>query len=90
MRNLLNMKKLNELMYLSMIPVDKQLHFLYGFFFTMLGEIWLPLICLGVVANLVKELTDENKDWMDFVSGCVGSMLGAFFVLNEMIDVSWI
>lgn len=76
-------------MQLNGIPVDKQLHFLYGFFLTLFGEIWLPLIVLGVLLNLVKELTDENRDWMDFVAGCVGSAMGAFFVLNELILVSW-
>ena len=71
------MSKLTEL-----IPIDKQLHFLYGFFFTLLGEIWLPLIFMGVLANLIKELSDEKRDWLDFVWGCVGSLIGAYFVLN--------
>ena len=84
------MKKLNEIMYLSWIPVDKQLHFLYGFFLTLFGEIWLPMIVLGVFANLIKELTDKNRDWMDFVAGCAGSLVGAYFVLNELIEISWI
>ncbi len=69
-------------MYLRWLPVDKQLHFLYGFFFTLFGEIWYPLILLGFVANLMKEVTDEKKDWMDFVWGCVGASIGAYFVLN--------
>lgn len=66
----------------ELIPTDKQLHFLYGFFFTLLGEIWLPLIFMGVLANLIKELSDEKRDWMDFAWGCVGSLIGAYFVLN--------
>jgi uncharacterized membrane protein YeaQ/YmgE (transglycosylase-associated protein family) len=73
--------------YIYFIPIDKQLHFFYGFFFTMFGQIWLPFICLGIVANLIKELTDENKDWMDFVAGIIGSIFGAFFVLNFLINI---
>ena len=66
--------------------IDLQLHFLWSFFFTMLGIFWLPFAWLGIIATIIKEGLDLwNKghwSWDDFWYGFIGWILGLIFLYN--------
>ena len=61
---------------------DLQLHFFWSLFLTLLAIFWQPLICLGLVATVVKEALDlwskGHWSWDDFWFGFVGWLLGVY------------
>jgi hypothetical protein len=71
---------------LRQFRIDLQLHFLWSFFFTMLGIFWLHFAWLGIIATIIKEGLDLwNKghwSWDDFWYGFIGWILGLIFLYN--------
>ena len=66
------------------IRPDLQLHFFWAMFLTAFALFWQPLIYLGLIATVIKELLDlwskGHWSWDDFVFGIVGWIVGAYFV----------
>jgi hypothetical protein len=66
--------------------LDLQLHFFWSLFLTLLAIFWPPLICLGLVATVVKEALDlwskGHWSWDDFWFGFVGWLLAIIFLYN--------
>ena len=58
---------------------DLQLHMLWSFSLSMLGVFWFPLIFIGFIATVIKELLDlwvkGHWSWDDFVFGVVGNAI---------------
>tara|TARA_B110000261_G_scaffold129084_1_gene144588 strand:+ start:18 stop:395 length:378 start_codon:yes stop_codon:yes gene_type:complete len=64
---------------------DLQLHFFWSLFLTLLAIFWQPLICLGLVATVVKEALDlwskGHWSWDDFWFGFVGWIIGVYAIV---------
>ena len=66
------------------IRTDLQLYFFWAMFLTLFAVFWQPLIYLGLVATVIKELLDlwskGHWSWDDFVFGVMGWIVGAYFI----------
>jgi hypothetical protein len=64
---------------------DLQLHFFWSLFLTLLAIFWQPLICLGLVATVIKEALDlwskGHWSWDDFWCGFVGWVIGVYVMV---------
>jgi hypothetical protein len=40
------------------LPLDKRKHFIVGFWLSLLGLVWMPLILTGYIAGTLKEVYD--------------------------------
>jgi hypothetical protein len=67
------------------IPRDKKLHFFYGMFFSSLGFIWFPLVFLGFLAGIFKEVIDYfgygTPDIWDMIWTWFGASVPLLFIL---------
>lgn len=71
---------------------DKLQHFIVGFILSIIGIVWFPLIVLGFVFGVGKELYDElirnstvGGDWWDVVATFSGAVLATFIVMVSYI-----
>mgnify|MGYP003651614447 CR=1 FL=1 len=67
---------------------DKLQHFIVGFILSITGIVWFPLIILGFVFGVGKELYDEvirnsivGGDWLDIVATFAGAILATIIVI---------
>ena len=64
--------------------LEEQLHFLWAFALTIIGyQFWYPLLLLGLVATLCKEVWDHYHpphkfEWRDIVCGVLGWITALF------------
>ena len=74
-------KKIERFLYTYL---EEQLHFFWAFALTIIGyQIWHPLLILGLVVTLAKEVWDHyhpphNFQWQDIVWGSLGWILALF------------
>ena len=69
---------------------DKTQHFIVGFLLSMLGIVWTPLILLGFMFGIGKEVYDYISkkgvaDWADMVYTFYGAILALIIVLGVVI-----
>ncbi len=69
---------------LSIFRMDLQLHFFYGFSFTIAALFYKPFIVSGVLITVLKEIFDvlaqKGWSWGDFFFGIAGSGTGLLFL----------
>ena len=74
-----------------MIPDDKIKHFWVGFLLSGLGIFWFPLVILGFIFAVGKEIYDEysGKGVVEFYD-VVATMIGSISAICCIIIISWI
>lgn len=74
-----------------MIQDDKIKHFWAGFLLSGLGIFWFPLVILGFVFAIGKEMYDgiTGKGVVEFYD-VVATMIGSFVAIGMLIVISWI
>ena len=68
---------------------DKTQHFIAGFLLSILGLIWTPLILLGFMFGIGKEIYDYISgkgvaEWADMPSTFYGAILALIIVLGAI------
>lgn len=69
---------------------DKIQHFIAGFLLSMLGIVWTPLIILGFIFGIGKEVYDYISkkgvaEWADMAYTFYGAILALIIVLGIII-----
>jgi|SaaInlV_100m_DNA_2_1039680.scaffolds.fasta_scaffold00406_29 hypothetical protein len=74
-----------------MIPDDKIKHFWVGFLLSGLGIFWFPLVILGFIFAVGKEIYDgvTGKGVVEFYD-VVATMMGSISAICCIIIISWI
>lgn len=69
---------------LSILRMDLQLHFFYGFVFTIPALFYKPFIIGGILVTILKEtfdvLAQKGWSWGDFFFGIAGAAAGLLFL----------
>ena len=68
------------------LPADKRKHFRYGALLSALGILWWPLLLLGFIAGVVKEIIDlrgyGTPDHLDMAWTWYGALIGCAIALG--------
>ena len=70
---------------------DLQLHFLWSYFLTMLAVLWPIMIVSGIVATILKELSDKwikgHWSWDDVIFGVAGAFAAWYTIYGGVFGV---
>ena len=71
---------------------DKIQHFIVGFGLSLLGVIFFPLILLGFIFGVGKELYDYKSgrgvaDWQDMVATFCGAVFASMIVIIQLVSL---